>query len=93
MHITRSTQLLAWTNQRPRLTLPAMPSRLRRVDEPGHTHFWTISCYRRLQFFHDDGMKRVAVAALWRLRQRFGVCLLAYVVMPEHLHVLLYPQR
>ena len=36
-----------------------MPSHLRRYDEPGHTHFWTISCYRRLQFFHDDGMKRV----------------------------------
>ena len=36
-----------------------MPSQLRRHDEPGHTHFWTISCYRRLQFFHDDGMKQV----------------------------------
>jgi len=35
-----------------------MPSHLRRYDEPGHTHYWTISCYRRLQFFHDDGMKR-----------------------------------
>jgi putative transposase len=68
-----------------------MPSRLRRYDEPGHAHFWTISCYRRLQFFHDDGMKRVAVTALARMRQRFGICLLAYVIMPEHLHVLLYP--
>jgi putative transposase len=70
-----------------------MPSRLRRYDEPGDTHFWTISCYRRLQFFHDDGMKRVVITALWRLRQRFGICLLAYVIMPEHLHVLLYPHR
>jgi putative transposase len=70
-----------------------MPSKLRRYDEPGHTHFWTISCYRRLQFFHDDGMKRVVIAALSQLRHRFGICLLAYVIMPEHLHALLYPHR
>jgi len=70
-----------------------MPSRLRRYDEPGHTHFWTISCYRRLQFLHDDGMKRVVVEALRTLQQRIGVCLIGYVVMPEHVHVLVYPHR
>lgn len=68
-----------------------MPSQLRRHDEPGHTHFWTISCYRRLQFFHDDGVKRVVIEALRTLQTDFGVCLVAYVVMPEHVHVLLYP--
>ncbi len=70
-----------------------MPSRLRRIDEPGHTHFWTLSCYRRLQFFHDDGMKRVVIAALRNLSEKFGICLIACVVMPEHLHVMLYPHR
>ena len=68
-----------------------MPSHLRRYNEPGHTHFWTISCYRRLQFFHDDGMKRVVIEALRTLQTRLGVCLVGYVVMPEHVHVLLYP--
>lgn len=68
-----------------------MPSQLRRYDEPGHTHFWTVSCYRRLTFFHHDAMKRVAVDGLRVLQQRFGVCLIAYVVMPEHLHLLVYP--
>lgn len=52
-----------------------------------------MSCYRRLQFFHDDGMKRVAISALKELREKFGVCLIAYVIMPEHLHVILYPHR
>lgn len=68
-----------------------MPSHLHRYDEPGHTHFWTISCYRRLQFFHDDGMKRVAIEALRALQTTLGVCVVGYVVMPEHVHVLLYP--
>ncbi|HUW81990.1 MAG TPA: transposase [Phycisphaerae bacterium] len=68
-----------------------MPSQLRRYDEPGHVHFWTISCYRRLSFFHDDVMRRIAVDAFAGLHRRFGVCLIGYVVMPDHVHLLLYP--
>ena len=68
-----------------------MPTHLRRYDEPGHTHFWTISCYRRLTFFHDDGMKRIVVDGLHALHERFDVCLVGYVTMPEHVHALIYP--
>ena len=68
-----------------------MPSHLRRHDEPGHIHFWTVSCFRRLGFFHDEGMKRVVINGLRRLQERFGICLIGYVVMPDHVHVLLYP--
>ena len=69
-----------------------MPSGLRRYDEPGHIHFWTISCFRRLSFFHDDGMKHVAVEGLGVLQERFGVCLVGYVIMPDHVHVMVHPQ-
>lgn len=68
-----------------------MPTRLRRYDEPGHTHFWTVSCYRQLTFFWHDAMKRVVVAALHMLQEKFGICLIAYVVMPEHMHAMIYP--
>ena len=68
-----------------------MPSRLRRYDVPGHTHFWSISCFRRLGFFHDDGMKQVVVDGLRLLQTEFGVCLVGYVVMPEHVHMMVYP--
>jgi len=68
-----------------------MPSHLRRYDEPGHSHFWTISCRDRLTFFHDDGLKQIAVEGLRVLQKRFGVCLIGYVLMPEHVHVMLYP--
>ena len=70
-----------------------MPSHLRRHNEPGSIHFWTISCFQRLSFFHDDGMKQVVVDGLRVLRQQFGVCLISYVVMPDHVHVVLLPQR
>ena len=68
-----------------------MPSRLRRHDQAGHTHFWTVSCQDRLTFFWHDEMKRVVVDALRLLQHNFGVCLVAYVIMPEHMHVVLYP--
>lgn len=68
-----------------------MPSRLRRYDEVGHVHFWTISCYRRLQFFHDLALRRVVLDAFERMRQTFRICLIGYVIMPEHVHVIMYP--
>jgi putative transposase len=69
-----------------------MPSRLKRFDVPGHAHFWTISCFHRLSFFWEDSVKQVAVDGLDKMRVKHGICLLGYVVMPEHVHVLLYPQ-
>ena len=36
-------------------------------------------------------MKRVAIEALRTLQAKLGVCLIGYVVMPEHLHILLFP--
>ncbi len=68
-----------------------MPSHLRREDEPGDVHFWTISSFRRLTFFQDDGVKRVLCDGLRGMQEKFGICLIGYVIMPEHVHVLLYP--
>ena len=68
-----------------------MPAHLKRYDEPGHVHFWTISCTRRLGFFHHDDMKTIVVDGLKYLQAKFGICLVGYVVMPEHVHVLLFP--
>ena len=53
-----------------------MPTHFRRYDERGDAHFWTISCRRRLTFFHDDGLKRIVAEGLRVLQQRFGVCLI-----------------
>jgi len=68
-----------------------MPERVSQVEQPGQVHFWTIHCYRRLVFFWHDSMKRVVVSGLRTLQKKFGICLIGYVVMPEHVHVLLYP--
>jgi len=69
-----------------------MPTELHRHDESGHIHFWTISAFHRLQFFHDDGMKHVVIDGMRALQTKHRICLIGYVVMPEHVHVLLLPQ-
>ncbi|HEY7117859.1 MAG TPA: transposase [Tepidisphaeraceae bacterium] len=70
-----------------------MPTHLRRSDAPGRVHFWTISCFHRLGFFWDDSVKQVAIDGLKRIREKHGICLVGYVIMPDHVHVLLYPHR
>jgi len=68
-----------------------VPTQLFRYDIPGHSHFWTISCYRRLTFFWHDAMKRIVIDALRSVQERYRVGLIGYVVMPEHVHLVLYP--
>ena len=69
-----------------------MPSRLRRHDESGHIHSLTVSCYRRLQFFRHASVRQTFIDAMCRVRERYDIRWLGYVVMPEHVHVLVLPQ-
>jgi putative transposase len=70
-----------------------MPSRLRRHDEFGHIHFVTVSCVRRLRFFQHESVRAAFVSAMKAVREKHGVRWLGYVVMPEHVHLLVLPQR
>ncbi|UCD30190.1 MAG: transposase [Planctomycetota bacterium] len=69
-----------------------MPGRLKRHDEYGHTHFLTISCYRRLQFFRHDSVKKVFIEGIHHTREKLGIRWIGYVIMPEHIHLLIFPQ-
>ncbi|MBI1826691.1 MAG: transposase [Planctomycetes bacterium] len=68
-----------------------MPSRLRRYDHSGHAHFLTISCFRRLQFFRNDSVKRAFLEAMNHVLKKRGIRWLGYVIMPEHVHLLCWP--
>ena len=67
-----------------------MPSKLHRFDEYGHSHFLTISCYRRLRFFDHDSIKQVFVNGMKRTRKKHGIRWMGYVIMPEHVHLLVF---
>ena len=71
-----------------------MPRGLRRYHESGHSHFVTFSCYRRQPNFSSGEIYDLFTGCLERMRRRFDMCVYGYVVMPEHVHLLLSePER
>jgi putative transposase len=71
-----------------------VPWGLKRFHQSGQTHFVTFCCYHRRPSFIPDPAKHTFEAALERVRRSFGLYVYGYVVMPEHLHLLISePQR
>jgi putative transposase len=66
-----------------------MPSRLKRYHTFGHDHFVTFSCYKRLPYLNHDHARIVFLDTLERLRKRHQFYVFGYVLMPEHVHLLL----
>jgi len=67
---------------------------LRRYYGKGHLHFITFSCYRRLPLLKRARARDVFVKELAKLREELGFRLIGYVVMPEHVHLLMSePER
>ena len=66
-----------------------MPTGLRRYYGQGHLHFITFSCYRRLPLLKSARARDVFVRELAKVREEMGFRLIGYVVMPEHVHLLM----
>jgi REP element-mobilizing transposase RayT len=66
-----------------------MPKNLKRYYGRGDLHFVTFSCYRRIPLLRTVGARNVFVKALGAIRDRYKFSLVGYVVMPEHVHLLL----
>jgi len=65
-----------------------MPSRLHRYQQTGDLHFITFSCYRRQPKLGEAVARAAFEQALERTRRQYGFCVVGYVVMPEHIHLL-----
>ncbi len=66
----------------------SMPSKLKRYYGFGHLHFLTFSCYQRRALLQRPEARDFFVASLDEIRKRYGFRLIGYVVMPEHVHLL-----
>jgi len=66
-----------------------MKHRLERRYGLGHLHFITCSCYRRLPLFAAQRTRDIFLRILSEVRDRYDFGLLGYVVMPEHVHLLI----
>jgi putative transposase len=67
----------------------SMRNPLRRHYGQGDLHFGTFSCYRRRPYLGTARARNGFVKILGEVRLRFGFRLLGYVVMPEHVHLLM----
>ncbi|MGA8618055.1 MAG: transposase [Candidatus Sulfotelmatobacter sp.] len=71
-----------------------MPGRLRRYYGGGYLHFITTSCYQRRKLLDSGKNRDLFLQALERVRRNYHFVVVGYVVMPEHVHLLLgEPER
>jgi len=66
-----------------------MPTRLKRYYGQGDLHFLTFSCYQRRPLLDAPLARTFFLSTLDEIRVRYRFKVLGYVVMPEHVHLLL----
>ena len=65
-----------------------MPSGLKRFQNAESLHFITFSCFHRLPLLKTSGASETVEAVLEATRARHLARVYAYVLMPEHIHLL-----
>lgn len=66
-----------------------MPRNLKRYVGRGDLHFITFTCYQRRHLLATPAARNLAVEILGKVRTQYGFAMLGYVIMPEHMHLLI----
>jgi putative transposase len=66
-----------------------MPAGLKRYYGDQHLHFLTCSCYHRHAWLASARRRDLFLRILEQVRQRYRFVVVGYVVMPEHIHLLI----
>ncbi len=65
----------------------------RSINAPREAHEITCTCFRRLRLLGHERTRRWLIESLDDARRRLELTLWAYVIMPDHFHVLFFPER
>jgi putative transposase len=65
----------------------------KRWNEPGDAHFLTFTCFHGYKLLSRDRTRLWLVEAVDRARRRHAFDVWAYVVMPEHVHLVIRPRN
>jgi putative transposase len=65
-----------------------MTQGLKRYQYEGDLHFVTFSCYQLRAYLDSPPSRSLFEETLERMRVRYRFCVIGYVVMPEHVHLL-----
>src|ERR1035437_10641379 len=71
------------------VSLGCMKGERIRYQQTGEFHFLTFSCYRRRPYLSTVAAMELFEDALERVRLRYHFVVAGYVVMPEHVHLLI----
>src|ERR1700749_966596 len=66
-----------------------MPDGLVRLQGGGDAHFITFSCYQRHALLSSLRSREIFEQSLEKVRQKYRFQLFGYVIMPEHIHLLM----
>jgi putative transposase len=64
-------------------------NRLQRYYGAGYLHFITSSCYQRRALLGTSRRRDLFLKVLEQVRRAYGFIVVGYVVMPEHIHLLI----
>jgi putative transposase len=67
--------------------------RVKHYHEPGDFHELTFSCYRRMRLLTNDAWREYLARGIDEAAAQEEFLLIAFVFMPEHVHLLVYPTR
>ena len=71
-----------------------MPEGLQRFQQARDLHFITFSCYQRQSLLGDRALRDLFERSLEDIRRLYRLFVAGYVVMPEHVHLLISePER
>jgi putative transposase len=71
-----------------------MPKGLKRYYGHDYLHFLTCSCYHRQPWLNEPRRRDLFLQILEEVRQRYRFVMVGYVVMPDHIHLLISePER
>ena len=62
-----------------------------RYETLGEVRYLTFSCYHHLPLFNNDAIKDEFVRALDTARRRTNCRIIAWIIMPDHVHMMVVP--
>ncbi len=63
------------------------------INEPGHAHELTFSCYHRFPFLSRERPCEWLVNSIGQARVHLEFDVWAWVFMPDHVHLIVHPRR
>ena len=64
-----------------------------RISRKTPAYYFTTVAHKRLPIFRTEKLKQVLCDAFNEVRNKHGILILAYVIMPDHVHLLVYSER